>query len=137
MTEKLREYACVLRRMHKEGKSEADLRAAKDDMMKTIYNILVTCLGVPPKTVDFEVRDKDNKLISDKGLTPKEFYDKYIGVNLKDYVSVINAPTEDKPFYRSYTVKYLGNVKEGNAVRYVNLPIEEVKSSCYCSAERQ
>ena len=129
MTEKLREYACVLRRMHSEGKSEAELRAAKDEMMKVIYNILVTCLGVPPKKVDFEVRDKDNNFIRDNGLTPKEFYDKYIGVNLSDYVSIINAPTQDKPFYRSYTVKYLGNVKEGHEVRYVNLPIEEVKAA--------
>ena len=36
-----------------------------------------------------------------------------MGVDLSDYVSLINAPTEDKPYGRSYTVQYLGNVKEG------------------------
>ena len=30
-----------------------------------------------------------------------------IGVNVNDYISLINAPTEDKPFYRSYSVSYL------------------------------
>ena len=30
---------------------------------------------------------------------------------------------------RSYTVQYLGNVKEGSAVRYLNLPIEELKKA--------
>jgi len=29
----------------------------------------------------------------------------------------------------SYTVQYLGNVKEGSAVRYLNLPIEELKKA--------
>ena len=52
-----------------------------------------------------------------------------MGLRLDDYVSVINAPTEDKPFYRSYTVQYLGNVKEGRPVKYVNLPIEEMKQA--------
>lgn len=129
MTEKLREDACILRRMHAEGKGEAELRAAKEEMMTTIYNMLCICLGIPPKTFDLEVHDKDKKYICDKGLTPKEFYDKYIGMNLRDYISLINAPTQDKPYYRSYGVKYLGNVVEGVPVRYVNLPIEELKKA--------
>lgn len=129
MTEKLREDACILRRMHAEGKGEAELRSAKEDMMTTMYNMLCTCLGVPPKTVDLEVRDKDKNFIRDTGLTPKEFYDKYVGMNLRDYVSLINAPTKDKPYYRSYGVKYLGNVIEGRPVHYVNLPIDELKKA--------
>ena len=129
MTEKLREFACVLRRMHKEGKTETDLRAAKTGMMETVYAMLCTCLGTPPKTVDLEVRDKDNNFIRDTGLTPREFYAKYIGLDLRDYVSLINAPTADKPFYRSYSVRFLGNVWEGRIVRYVNLPVEELKAA--------
>jgi bleomycin hydrolase len=42
-------------------------------------------------------------------------------------VSVINAPTDDKPFGRTYTVKYLGNVVEGRKVTYLNLPTEELE----------
>lgn len=129
MTEKLREYACILRRMHAEGKGEAELRKEKDGMMKTIYNMLCICLGVPPKKVDLEVRDKDKNFIRDMGLTPKEFYHKYVGMDLKDYVSLINAPTADKPYYKSYSVKFLGNVKEGRPVHYVNLPSEELKKA--------
>ena len=97
--------------------------------METIYRILCICLGVPPKTVTLEVRNKDKEFIRDEGLTPKEFYDKYVGLNLDDYISLINAPTEDKPYYHSYSVKFLGNVKEGRKVRYVNLPIDELKKA--------
>lgn len=129
MTEKLREFACVLRKAHAEGKSDEELRVMKEEQMQTVYNMLCICLGKPPKTVDFEYRDKDKNFHRDLNLTPQEFYQKYIGLNLDDYISIINAPTADKPFYRSYSVEFLGNVAEGRPVRYVNLPIEELKKA--------
>ena len=36
LTEKLRGFACALRRMHAEGKSDADLRTAREEMLDTI-----------------------------------------------------------------------------------------------------
>lgn len=129
VTEKLRADACQLRQAHEEGKSMEELRAMKEEMMKIIYNMLCICLGVPPKTVDLEVRDKDDNFIRDTGLTPKEFYAKYVKLDLADYISLINAPTSDKPYYHSFTVKFLGNVKGGREVRYVNLPVEELKKA--------
>lgn len=126
---KLREFACTLRTMHKEGKSIDELRSEKNAMMAVIYRMLCICLGTPPATFDFEVHDKDDNFIGDYGLTPKAFYDKYVGLDLTEYISVINAPTKDKPYMHSYTVKYLGNVMGGTPVRYVNLPIEELKKA--------
>jgi len=129
LTEKLREDACILRKLHKEGAGLDELRARKTRMLGEIYRLLCICLGEPPKTFTFEYRDKDNNFHREEGLTPKSFFEKYVGVDLSDYVSLINAPTEDKPYGRSYTVQYLGNVKEGSAVRYLNLPIEELKKA--------
>lgn len=129
LTEKLREDACILRKLHKEGKGLDELRTRKTRMLGEIYRLLCICLGEPPKTFTFEYRDKNNNFHREEGLTPKSFFEKYVGVDLSDYVSLINAPTEDKPYGRSYTVQYLGNVKEGNAVRYLNLPIEELKKA--------
>ena len=129
MTEKLREFACQLRKAHKEGASMEQLRAKKDEMMATVYNMLCICIGKPPKTFDFEWRDRDGNFYRDCGLTPKQFYDKYIDAKVDDYISLINAPTADKPYHKSYSVKYLGNIKEGRPVKYVNLPIEELKKA--------
>jgi len=129
VTTKLREFACTLRTMAAEGRSMDELRAEKENMMAIIYRMLCICLGTPPETFDFEIRDKDNNFIGDYGLTPKAFYDKYIGIDLNEYISVINAPTQDKPYMHSYTVKFLGNVMDGIQVRYVNLPIEELKKA--------
>lgn len=127
MTKKLREYAKILRKAYTNGKTIEELRECKDEMLSTIYDMLCISLGKPPKTFSWETRDKEDKFVRISDITPQEFYNKYIGINLDNYVSIINAPTKDKEFYKSYTIKYLGNVKEGNIVRHLNLPIEEMK----------
>jgi bleomycin hydrolase len=129
LTRKLREDACILRTAHANGASKEELAAKKESMLQEIYRILCICLGEPPKTFDFEYRDKDKEFHRDSNLTPQEFFAKYVGVNLDDYVSLINAPTADKPYHRSYSVKFLGNVREGHTVRYLNLPIDELKKA--------
>ncbi|MCD7745898.1 MAG: C1 family peptidase [Lachnospiraceae bacterium] len=135
LTEKLREFACVLRKGHSGGKTKEELRAQKTSMMTTIYNMLCIGFGKPPKTFAFEYRDKDKNFHRETNLTPKAFYEKYIGIDLNEYISLINAPTADKPFYRSYGVQFLGNVVEGRAVRYVNLPIAELKKAAIAQLE--
>ena len=129
VTEKLREDACRLRAAYRSGEGEEKLRAMKDGMMETVYGMLCVCLGVPPKTVDLEVRSKDDQFIRDPGLTPQEFFRKYVDMDLSEYISLINAPTADKPYWHSYSVKFLGNVIEGRRVKYVNLPSEELKKA--------
>ena len=129
LTLKLREYACKLRGDYRRGESLESLRAQKEDMLSTIYRMLTICLGFPPEKVDFIVRDKDNNLIREEGLSPHEFYDKYVGWDLRDYVSLINAPTGDKPYGQAYTVRFLGSVHEARPVRYLNLPVDELKKA--------
>jgi bleomycin hydrolase len=89
--------------------------------------MLCIALGKPPVSFTFEVRDKDDKFIRAEHITPVEFYKRYVGMNLDDYVSLINAPTDDKPYGKTYTVQYLGNVKGGRDIRYLNLPPSDLK----------
>ena len=127
MTKKLREFACTLRTAYAKGASMEELQEKKQEMMSVIYRMLVIALGKPPKTFTWETRDKDKQFIRIADITPQQFFAEYVGWNLDDYVSIINAPTQDKPFHHSYTVQYLGNVTEGHIVRHLNLPIEEMK----------
>ena len=126
ITLRLRKGASELRRLATEGKSLDVLWQAKEGILADVYRILVLCLGKPPVSFTYETQDKDRKFIRIENVTPKQFYERYVGIDLDDYVSVINAPTKDKPFYRSFTVRYLGNIV-GEEVRYVNLPIQELK----------
>jgi len=121
LTTKLREFAKVLRLMKKNGESTDKLKSEKVNMLKEIYNMLVMFLGTPPEIFDFEYDDDDGVFHQNTDLTPLEFFNYYVNVDLYDYISIINAPSEDKPFNQSFTVKYLGNVIEGREVFYLNV----------------
>lgn len=143
ITLKLREYACRLRRMagadSEGGKNQgldrkpteeelAPLRKEKEKMLATIYRMLCIALGKPPKKFTWTTKDKDNKFIAVRDITPRDFFAQYIGWNLDEYVTCINAPTADKPYGKPYTVEYLGNIKDGRyPVKYLNLPVDELK----------
>lgn len=123
----LRQDAQILREAVAAGVGAEGIRAQKEALLQEIFNFLAVNLGLPPRTFDFAYRDKDNNYHSDKNITPQEFFKKYVGLNLSDYVSVINAPTEDKPYGKSYTVDMLGNVVGSRAVRYLNLDMTRFK----------
>ncbi|MCR4768552.1 MAG: C1 family peptidase [Saccharofermentans sp.] len=129
LTAKLREFASVFRKRHANGASEDELRQAKKEMMSTIYRMLVISLGKPPVKFTWETRDKDKKFIRVADITPVEFFKEYVGWDLDEYVTVINAPTKDKPYGLTYTVQYLGNVVDGAySVKYLNLPMDDLRS---------
>lgn len=123
----LRQDAQILRKAVAAGVGAEGIRAQKEALLQEIFNFLAVNLGLPPRTFDFAYRDKDNNYHSDKNITPQEFFKKYVGLNLSDYVSVINAPTADKPYGKSYTVDMLGNVVGSRAVRYLNLDMTRFK----------
>jgi bleomycin hydrolase len=123
---KLRDLAKTLRQDFKSGADKESLREEKEDMLAEIYSLLAYFLGEPTEEFNFEYKDKDGEFYRDSGLTPKEFYNKYSKVKMTDYVSIINAPTSDKPFDQTYTVEFLGNVKEGQQIHYLNLPIDKL-----------
>lgn len=124
----LRKHAVLLRQMVAEEATEEEIQANREAMLQEVYNLLAISLGTPPTEFDFEYRDEEKNYHLDQGLTPQSFYAKYVGVDLDEYVSIINAPTEDKPFMKSYTVDMLGNVVDGKQVKYLNLEMDDFKA---------
>ena len=120
-----RQFAAKAKKLHKNGETDKIL-VLKKETMQLIYNLLVNCFGEPPVNFDFEYTDKEGKYHIEEGYTPKTFFDKYVK-NLDDYISIVNAPTESKPFYKTYTIDYLNNVIEGKRIVHLNLPMERFK----------
>ena len=120
-----------LRRFVADGKKVhelIELLALKDECLKECYGLLCDCFGVPPKSFTFEYYDSKDKYHAHYDVTPLQMYKKYLGVDLDEYIGIINGPTKDKPFYQTYTVKYLGNVAgTHNEVFFLNLPLKDFK----------
>ncbi|GAX47161.1 aminopeptidase C [Pseudolactococcus reticulitermitis] len=120
----LRQDAQILRDLIQSG---GDVAAKKAELLQEIFNYLAMTLGLPPQKFDFEYRDKDDQFNKFENITPQAFYEKFVNIKLDDYVSVINAPTADKPYNKSYTVEFLGNVVGARDVRHLNVEMDRFK----------
>ncbi|MGI6590181.1 MAG: aminopeptidase C [Eggerthellaceae bacterium] len=127
LTRYLRSCAHTLRTQHADGASVELLRVQKKEMMANVLRLLTICLGEPPRSFDVRLRDKDDKMVLSGTFTPQTFLAETTDMALDDYVSIVSAPTADKPFDRTYTVSRLGNVIEAGGVRYLNLRPDQLK----------
>ena len=126
--------AVIARRMRrfaadlKKAGSEKRIEKLKQDCLEQCYGLLCSCFGVPPKSFTFEYKDSKDVYHASYDVTPLQFYKEFLDDDLDDYVGIINGPTKDKPYYQTYTVKYLGNVAgTENEVFFLNLPIRDFK----------
>ncbi|MBT1164488.1 aminopeptidase C [Bifidobacterium felsineum] len=151
---KLREFAADLRRRHVAGESVETLREAKRKDMNTVYRICAVALGEPPETFDFLARVKDDdddkdekdktgksaqtksesgkderKQIRETGITPLQFYKKYVPVDVNDFVTISNAPMVRTPFGKRYRIRYTANVIEAGDMEFVNVPLDVFKKA--------
>ena len=127
ITRQLRKFASILRIENKNGASLKDLRKLKLDMMSSIYNMLCMFIGKPPEKFDWQVRGKKNKFLRFENLTPIDFYKKNVNMNLADKVCLIHCPMDNKKMNELYTIRYLGNVIEGQIIKYLNIGINDMK----------
>lgn len=123
---KLRQSAALIRRLINANIEKEKIYSKKRKCMSDIYNMLVYSIGKPIEKFDLEFKDKDGNYILKKDLSPKEFYSKYINCKLDDYISLINAPSDDKEYNKTYTIEYLGNVYNGVKIKYLNIEIEKL-----------
>ena len=122
----IRKFASDAKALYLEKGLEA-VRKEKDNVLNKIYFLLVNAYGLPPEKFDFEYTDKDGNYHIEKGFDALSFKEKYLGDSLNDYVSLINAPTKDKAFGKTYTIQYLGNVVGGKQVTHLNVTMDRMK----------
>lgn len=123
ITTKLREFAQKLRQAKKEAPDS--IPKLKEQQQKEIYRLMVIFLGQPPlpdQELVWDYKDKDDN-VKKLTFTPLLFY-KDLGINLKDYVSLLNDPRN--PYNKVIKIDKLGNVVGGKEVSYLNIAIDEL-----------
>lgn len=129
---KLRENGLALRKMAAGGAKEKELLSKKEEMMETIYKILVRCFGMPPQKFTWTLKDSKGQPVSTKEYTPQSFYKEFVGLDLhQDFIMFMNDPT--RPFYKTYQIDMDRHSYEGQNWTYINLPIEEIKTMAIAS----
>lgn len=129
LTAKLREWASHLRERSRAGENVEKLRRYKSGFLTEFYRLLTYFLGDPPDRFTWDYSDKSGVHKTLDGLSAQTFFTEYVDVDLEAYVSLIHAPTPDKPFGKTYSVDFLGNVMEGNPITYLNVTLSELKQA--------
>lgn len=124
----LRHDATVLRNLVANQATEKDIADMRNSMLANVYRLLSLTLGEPPVKFDFEYRDELNNFHVEHQISPQDYYKKFVGWDLGEYVSVINAPTIDKPYNATYNVEMLGNVIGGRDVKHLNVDVNKMKN---------
>ena len=104
---------------------EVDTQRRK--ILADVWKILVVCLGEPPVRFNWQWRDDEGNFHRDGELTPHEFYERHVGVDLSEYICLVDDPRPENPKGSMETVEHLGNVVGGRPIRYLNAPVEEIK----------
>ena len=122
---KLREQGLEIRAVTRSKMTDEAKLIRKNEMLADIYRILVLSLGEPPQQFAWQYKDKNGKISEAVNYTPKKFYEIIIGVNLNDYVMLMDDPA--KNYKQLYEVEFDRNLVEGANWRYINLPVEKIK----------
>lgn len=133
LSSKLREFGLSLRRMKQEGKGDAEIAAAKTEMLGTVYHMLTLTLGQPVEKFTYQFRDKDGKPVGQaKTYTPLEFYKATVGKKLNGtFIMVMNDPR--RPYHKTYEVELDRHTYDGHNWKYLNLPMDDIASLAIAS----
>lgn len=124
---RIRHFAAEAKHLHEKGEDDA-IRSLKDEVIEGIYHMFLNAFGIPPSVFDFEYTDKTGKYVNAGKYNAKSFFETFVGKErLEEYQSLINSPTNDKPYNRNFTVDYLGNVIEGKRINHLNITMERMK----------
>mgnify|MGYP004622078531 CR=1 FL=1 len=106
-----------------------NIEELKNKYMENVYKIIASVYGIPPEKFNFEYIDKDGKYHLDKDITPKEFYDKYIGIDLKkDYVEISSYQDKKIKYNNIYEEEESSKMSGDENNLVLNLPPEEFQS---------
>ena len=125
--EKVKKDINYLLELKNKNESTEKLREEKERFLQENYNLLSKILGEPIFKFDYEYKDKDNNYMIYKNMTPIDFKNRFLTLNLNNFVSIGNFPMYNKEYYKVYSKKYLGNIYKSSYANFLNLPIEDLK----------
>lgn len=71
----------------------------------------------------------ERKQIVDLGITPLEFYKKYVPVSVNDFETLVNCPMASTPFGKRYSTKKSATVIEAGNMQFLNTDIDTFRAA--------
>ncbi|MEE2788817.1 MAG: C1 family peptidase [Myxococcota bacterium] len=123
----LRQGAFALRTSRAQGAGLDEVRAQKHTVLADVWRVLCIHLGTPPAQFDWQWTTTNGEFRRDGLVTPREFFARYVDLDIDNYVCLVHDPRDGHPFGRTYTVDFLGNTVGGDPVVYLNVDMKVMK----------
>lgn len=141
--------AAKLRAAYAQGATAEELKQQKNEMLESIHRLLCCCIGEPPTTFDLalavgEHAQVDAALVSepnacgerilrDRGLTPQQFVERYVGFDADDYIELTSMPGATRPFGHLYGIDWFDAVIGGRPLRLLNMEMGVLEQAIIAS----
>ena len=94
----------------------------RSNILQKTYEILIRFFGEPPTKIIWNYKNEKNVEIFNG--TPLSFMKEFCNIDLDQYVSLTHDPRNE--YNKLYGVEHLGNVENGDTVKYLNVPIDRM-----------
>lgn len=118
----------LLRKYYLELEHSKNIDKLKETYLNYCYKVLGSIYGIPKDKFNFEYVDTDGKYHIDKNITPKEFYDKYIGIDLdNDYIEIYSYKDDKYKYNNAYYLEDGSLISGSNSVVVLNLDYKRLE----------
>lgn len=101
-----------------------ELEKQRKIFLEENYMLLSKILGEPVQKFTYEYTDKDGNFQRLENITPLEFKERFLKIDLNEYICIANIPRHNKEYGKVYRYKGNPNIEEHT---FLNLPINELK----------
>ena len=127
LSEKVKKDILQIVEMKHRNETIEEIEKQKDMFLQENYELLSKIYGEPKLEFTYEYKDKEGKYIRYENMTPMQFKSKFLSLPVEDFVCIANLPMYNKEYGKVYHKKYWESVKDQSSVRFLNLPMEELK----------
>lgn len=120
-----KKYAADAQKNFKAGKVELN-KELREKAFEDAFKVISSSMPAPIEKFDFEYTDKDKKYHLEHNLTPLSFFEKYVEINLDDYVTVSSDCSRNFEFMQPYELEYCTNMEGAPLQVEFNLPKERL-----------
>lgn len=126
-SETVRSNVITLLRLKKESKNIEELRKTKLKMLADNYEFLSKVYGEPVEKFDYSYIDKEANNINIKNMTPKQFAEKYLTIDIENFVFISNVPKKDRKYGEKLRNPTSININKMKYTEFLHISSEELK----------
>ena len=126
-SETVKKNAIQLLQLKKENKNIDEIRKIKNEMLEENYEFLSKVYGEPARTFDYKYVDKDGNDIVLKNMTPNQFVENFLSIDIENFVFVSNVPKWNRVYGQKLKNPKFINIHKMKYIEYINISSNELK----------